>query len=555
MLGVRVVDADGLGVLTGAVVSAGDGRAVAGARLFFESPAGDGLATVVADQLGAYRFLPKAVGWHRLVAVEADGYVPRGDHDAPLTFFARRGRGVAVGAIALRPIQRVAVRVVDAEGREPLAATVAVLGGDVRATTDADGVATLPLEDRQVVEAGAEGFAPQRARYDLVAQVARRMTIALSRGDEPVASARLEGRVRDIAGEGVEAARLSLRWIPGRGAMPKQRLIPPRVGVSDDDGSFAITNVDPGSYDLVVQAEGFADRWVPGLAVPGPSVDVTLVTGAAIFGEVFDDDGRPLPSFAVVVTRAHHALATSVVAVEQTIDPEGQYEVPLLAPGSYRVYAVGAGAARSEAKAITLAGDDMRLDFRLAQAGTLVGKIVDRDSGAPIEGAKISMEGDLGGDLQLTAAAFSDASGAFRLEGLPALPTSVVVAAAGFHPRISSGIVVPAGQERAITVDIAALTDDEEPKLELAGIGAVLQGTSEGLVINDVVEGGGAAEVGLRAGDLIVTIEGVPATELGFAGSIERLRGPEGSSVTVTVRRRGADMLVALQIPRRRIRA
>ena len=212
-------------------------------------------------------------------------------------------------------------------------------------------------------------------------------------------------------------------------------------------------------------------------------------------------------------------------------------------------------AARSKGESVTLVDQDVRFDVELASAGTLTGLVVERDDGAPIPGAKISLESSLAGDLQLSASAFTDHDGAFTLGGMPSAPTSILVAAEGHHPRLLSGVVVAPGEREEVRVDLEAVGEDEEPKIELAGIGAILQGTAEGLVISDVVDGGGAAEVGLGAGDVIVTIEGADAAELGFGASIERLRGPEGSTVTVTVLHPGADGPVLVVIPRRRIKA
>ena len=69
-----------------------------------------------------------------------------------------------------------------------------------------------------------------------------------------------------------------------------------------------------------------------------------------------------------------------------------------------------------------------------------------------------------------------------------------------------------------------------------------------------MIAGGGAAEVGLGPGDAVVAVDGTPVLELGFAGTIERIRGPEGTWVRLVVRREGSED-AALAVPRRRVRA
>ena len=562
-LGVDVVDAPAgtLGPLTGTVLSRGSGRPVPGATLLFETPSRGDLRQVRVGSDGAYRFEPDEPGWHRLVAAEAEGFVPYGEQDAPFVFHARPGRGVAAGPITLRPIVPVAIVVIDAPTGEPLADALVLLldGAAEPVATNDDGEVTLSLDDGAVVEATAPGHRPGRARYGVAEQVAHRIELALQPIEDAAeatsqARERLAGVVQDPSGEPVEEARVRVRWVPAAGAKPSD-VVPHRTVATSDDGTFVLEALDAGRYDLVARAEGFAEAMVPSVAVPGPEVTVTLVAGVSLFGEVTDRDREPMPSFTVVVTQKIHALASHTVAVEQAIDPDGQYEVPHLAPGDYTVFAVAPGAARSEGKTITLTDVDRRLDFELTRAGTLAGWVVEREGGEPIVGAKVSLESDLVGDLQLAGSVFTDGDGAFTLGGMPAVPTSILVAAEAHHPRLMSGIAVGSGETETIRVDLGRVGEDETPKIELAGIGAILQGTADGLVINQVVDSGGAAEVGLGPGDIIVTIEGADAAELGFGACIERLRGPEDSTVTVTVLHPGADGPVSVVIPRRRIKA
>ena len=75
---------------------------------------------------------------------------------------------------------------------------------------------------------------------------------------------------------------------------------------------------------------------------------------------------------------------------------------------------------------------------------------------------------------------------------------------------------------------------------EMAGVGAVLMPQPRGVVISWLVPGGPAQAAGLQMGDLIAKIDGIDAQALTMSDCVQRLRGPEGSRVTVVVAREGA---------------
>jgi len=68
-----------------------------------------------------------------------------------------------------------------------------------------------------------------------------------------------------------------------------------------------------------------------------------------------------------------------------------------------------------------------------------------------------------------------------------------------------------------------------------------------------LVDGGGAAQAGIAIGDQILAIEGQPVGELGFAGAIQRIRGPEGSCIPLTVRRAADEQVQQVTACRRRV--
>jgi carboxyl-terminal processing protease len=73
--------------------------------------------------------------------------------------------------------------------------------------------------------------------------------------------------------------------------------------------------------------------------------------------------------------------------------------------------------------------------------------------------------------------------------------------------------------------------------VDLAGIGVALAPHGDGFTITGVVAEGGAARAGLARGDVILGVDGRSVLDLGAADAIEAIRGPEGTVVTLTVRR------------------
>ena len=76
------------------------------------------------------------------------------------------------------------------------------------------------------------------------------------------------------------------------------------------------------------------------------------------------------------------------------------------------------------------------------------------------------------------------------------------------------------------------------------GIGVGLQETAGGVQIGEVMRFSSAEEAGLEIGDIIVAIDGEDATMMSNTDVAERLRGKEGTSVTLTVRRQGRELTV-----------
>jgi hypothetical protein len=561
-----------LGYLEGQVLSTTTAAAVAGAELSFAL--GDELHAATADEQGRFRFEPLKSGVYELAVVSATGYLPFAPEwgHSPLVFAALPGRAIRGATIYLNPAAEYYGRVLDPEGKPVEGAMVVRLGASPSAQT----LARLPRHfrsndqgwfrfvapDNAVLEARREPFAPGRAAVDFAVQVSRVMTIRLGEpGPTPEGLQVIAGRVVGPDDGGVPDALVVARFDPSRPADPATSLNAGGRAVADEEGMFEIHGLDPGRYTVIASSSGLAAAARQQVQAPTEGLTLRLGTGGALTGRVRQaSDQSPVPAFTVVITRASGPLTREVITAESTFDAEGYYEIPALPTGEVGVTVSARGFAPPPMRTVRIdEGARARADFALDTGGTIVGRVLDADSRAALAGARISLETAVGqgaGALPVRIGTSSDDEGKFSLTGVSPGERTLLVAATGHHGKIVSRLAVVAGQQTGpIEVALSPTEGDELPRIELAGIGAVLSADEGALVIGRLVEGGGAADAGLVVGDAIVAVEGIPVVELGFAGSVDRIRGPEGTTVTLTIRSGDDPATRTVVVIRKRIRA
>jgi C-terminal processing protease CtpA/Prc len=108
--------------------------------------------------------------------------------------------------------------------------------------------------------------------------------------------------------------------------------------------------------------------------------------------------------------------------------------------------------------------------------------------------------------------------------------------------------VVPGGVTGPITVVLRPHLEGDVGPVEPAGIGAVLVPEGDGLAIGALRGEAG----GLAPGDEVLEVDGQSVAELGLGGAVEELRGAEGTSAFLVVRR--GNTTLDVEVPRRRQR-
>ena len=93
----------------------------------------------------------------------------------------------------------------------------------------------------------------------------------------------------------------------------------------------------------------------------------------------------------------------------------------------------------------------------------------------------------------------------------------------------------------------------EKQQTSFFGLG-ILVGVRNGqLTVISPLEGTPASRMGIQAGDVISSIEGEPTETMTLDEAVQKLKGPKGTQVKITVARRGLDQPLAMSVTRAEI--
>lgn len=553
-------------IVRGRVINWSTGEGVDGADLTF---IGDGGATTVHSMADGV-FELGGTGRYVLNAASAPGFLPYAPELGHAKTLVELRDGLAVSGITIFmfPAIEYSGRVVDAKGAAVAGAKVRLVGTpqneqaidklDTEWTSAADGSFTFHAPDEAVLEA-TKGVARGWGVVDGDVMITHAMTIPIAA--QAARDLKITGIVRDakgpLANVLVSATPDRERGTPAKNPPPAANAFADpdatraaRFTTTDATGAFSLAGLDSGRYEVRAELAGYAPVMIE---VRGGTRDVTITldAGAAIAGNVVGA-GSPVAAFTLLVFEKE-GTALELVSARSIIDGQGHFE-ERVQPGTYDVQAFAAGWAPSERVTTTAGGAPIEL--RVTEGATLHGKVVG-DDGKPISYARITREGRGGGasTQPANAGTVSRADGTFELAGIPPGPFSITIGAGGFHPKIEAGMTASDGAKLGpVTITLAKLKDGEKPTLELVGIGVKLSGQkADVILVEGVIPGGGAEAVGIVTGDQIFAVDGIEVTKLGIDGAVARIRGAEGTTLALTLRREGK--LVPIVVTRKKIRA
>jgi len=547
-------DTSGPGLVTGRVINWSTGDGVDGADLTFT---GDGGATTVRSRAGGvFELAPGAPGHFVLTTISAPGFLPYAPEllHSSVHVEVIEDRAVRGITVFLFPAVDYTGKVVDDKGKPVAGAKVRLLGTptgeqaieklETEWTSDKDGKFVFHAADDAVLEAVRGN---QRGFAVLNGDVAITKLLEIAIGNTPARDRTITGRVLEA---GKPVANVLVRAEPEE--LGRQHTRSVSFATTNADGSFALEDLDDGSYSLTTQAEGYASTFLEPVLGGARDVVLALDRGQAITGRVVNTGADPVAAYTLLAFKRLGARRALVLA-RSVVDATGRFEIRV-PPGEYDLQASSSGWAPSEL--VVAKAGDREVELTVSEGATLRGQVLAADGSGPIPYARIMREARGGGASAQPANAgtVTRMDGTFELAGIPPGPLSITIGAGGFHPKIEAGITASDGARLGpLTINLIKLKPGEKPSLELVGIGVKLIAGNEGLTVEMVIPDGGAANAGIVAGDEVLAVDGLPTTELGIDGAVAKIRGVEGTTVTVTLRRGGKP--VQLVVTRKKLRA
>jgi len=555
------------GTFEGRVLGATTAAPIPDAELTFSR--GGVAASVRAGPDGVFFFQPPAAGRWLLATASAPGHFPFAPEwgFSPVQLDAAPGKHVRGLEVFLAPATEIDGLVVDEDGAPVPGAEVVLRGSGGgkavlitipgRWVADARGAFRAAAPQGSVLEARRQGYYPGHARVDLHALVDGHIRITLGAawsGPEPQKAA-LAGRVvgpdgQPIPGALVEAGRTHGWAYAGT---------PVAQTVTDADGRFRIDELDRSPHLLRARAEGYQPGEVGRVIPGGREVKIALAGGGRLRGCVRDaTTAAPVAPYTVHAYFSSNGWRSDPDVQLSVADPSGCFTLDELEVGESMLVVLAPGRAPSDPVRVQVPAPPRaaEIEVALAAGGALRGLVRDEVTGAPLANAHVSAEAvpveviDFIPPNTTIAETTTAPDGTFTLSGLPE-QVRVVVNAAGHHTSFSRVVpVAPNDVTGPVTLDLRPQQEGDAGPVQPVGIGAVLQPQGDEIVVGGFRPGTPAEASGLVPGDQLLEIDGRPIAELGPGGAVEAIRGPEGTSVFLLVRR--GNGTVDVEVPRGR---
>jgi protocatechuate 3,4-dioxygenase beta subunit len=194
----------------------------------------------------------------------------------------------------------------------------------------------------------------------------------------------VKGRVVDESSQPVAGAEIRVAPSEGRGpARIFRRAMAgpsPPSAVTGAEGSFMVTGLAAGAYDVTASHDGFSPKTASSLPAPAKQPAgwpaIVLSGGVAVAGVVRDEQGAPIVGAMVSL------FGEGADASASSTDVAGAFRVSNLAKGRPLMLTANAPGYAFSSRSVTPPADGVAIV--LGRSGTIRGKVVDAGTGAPI---------------------------------------------------------------------------------------------------------------------------------------------------------------------------
>jgi hypothetical protein len=234
----------------------------------------------------------------------------------------------------------------------------------------------------------------------------------------------------------------------------------PLTAITDANGGWQLTAVDPGRYMISATAVGFIPAINPDVRITGrgeqPGIDLALVEGGALIsGTITDIGGGPIEGVLVRVTDSSQInLGFNTPPLAAISNEDGEYRLQL-ATGRYTI-----GTHHSdyvaEFRTTDLPEGGRREDFRLIPGGTIEGVVLARPDKTPVPNARVTysdsrredFDGAFDTNMSMDGSlVVTDDEGRFRITGVRSGIVGLTARAPGHASATPEEIAIGIGEQ------------------------------------------------------------------------------------------------------------